>query len=320
MKIAYEKIRSTRRDKDMTQKELSERSGVNLSVIKGIETGRGTDKINIEMLCDILGLPIEEVYLENFRETKVISVVNNKGGCGKTSVCGSLAFVLSEMGNKILLIDSDAQRNLTSSYGMTRSDMHFGRAIEREESLTNGYIQPTSYTDIDFVVADASMGTLDMLMFTKMHRENLVKQALLEVVESGVYDFVLIDTNPNLSLLNFNVVNASDHVIIPVQMASFDVEGIGTVVDFIRGIQKFNPRVHIMGIVINKYDMRARTITAAAEGELQNIYGPLIFKTYIRVDSKIQNAQWENRPVFTLGSSRITREYRSLAREVITRC
>ena len=320
MKIAYEKLRSARRDKDITQKELSERSGVNLSVIKGIETGRGTDRLNIEMLCDILGLSIDEVYLENFRETKVISVVNNKGGCGKTSVCGSLAFVLSEMGSKILLIDSDAQRNLTSSYGMTKSEMHFGRAIEREESLLNGYIQQTVYPSVDFVVADASMGTLDMLMFTKMHRENLVKQALLEVVESGVYDFIMIDTNPNLSLLNFNVVNASDHVIIPVQMASFDVEGIGTVVDFIRGIQKFNPRVDIMGIVINKYDIRAKTITEAAENELLEIYGPLIFKTYIRVDSKIQNAQWENRPVFTLGSSRITREYRALGKEVLARC
>lgn len=320
MKIAYEKLRVARREKDITQKELSERSGVNLSVIKGIETGRGTDKVNIEMLCDVLGLPVDEVYLENYRETKVLSVVNNKGGCGKTSVCGSLAFVLSEMGNKILLIDADAQRNLTSSYGMTKSELHFGRAIERGESLAEGYIQPTAYENIDFVVADASMGTLDMLMFTKMHRENLVRQALIDVIETGVYDYILIDTNPNLSLLNFNVVNASDQVIIPVQMASFDVEGIGTVVDFIRGIQKFNPQVNIMGIVINKYDMRARTITEAAEGELQRIYGDLIFKTYIRVDSKIQNAQWENRPVFTLGSSRITREYRALAREVLARC
>lgn len=320
MKIEWNKLRAARHDMGMTQKDLSAQTGVHLSVIKAIETGRGTDRQNIEKIAEVLKIPMEDVYLEDFRETKVISVVNNKGGCGKTSVCGSLAFVLAEWDYRVLLVDSDAQRNLTSSYGMPKGGMHFGRAIEREESLMNGYIQPTAYPNIDMVVADASMGTLDMMMFTKMHRENLVCQTLREVVASGNYDYVLIDTNPNLSLLNFNVVNASDHVIIPVQMASFDVEGIGTVVDFIRGIQKFNPRVNIMGIVINKYDMRTRSITEAAEQELQRIYGDLIFNTYIKVDVKIQNAQWENRPVFTMGASRVAREYRSLAKEVIARC
>jgi chromosome partitioning protein len=320
MKIELNKLRTARRDKGITQAELSALSGVHLSVIKAVETGRNAERHNIERLTEALGIPIESIYLKDFRDTKVISIVNNKGGCGKTSVCGSLAYVLSEWDYRILLIDSDAQRNLTSSYGMPKGGMHFGRAIEREESLTEGYIQSTAYPNVDMVVADASMGTLDMLMFTKMHRENLVCQTLRSVVASGVYDYILIDTNPNLSLLNFNVVNASDHVIIPVQMASFDVEGIGTVVDFIRGIQKFNPRVNIMGIVINKYDMRTRSITEAAEQELRRIYGETIFNTYIKVDVKIQNAQWENRPVFTMGKSRVAREYRSLAKEVLARC
>lgn len=319
MKIEYGKIRKTRLEADLTQKELAEKSGVNLSVIKAVETGRGADRGNVESLCAALGLSVDEVYLENFRDTRVVSVVNNKGGCGKTSVCGSLAYVLAENGYRILLIDADAQRNLTSSYGMKKDSMHLGRAIEREESLLNGYIRPSAYDKIDMVVADASMGTLDMLMFTKMHRENLVKQVLQSVVGSGIYDFILIDTNPNLSLLNFNVVNASDFVLIPVQMASFDVEGIGTVVDFIRGIQKFNPAVNIMGIVINKYDMRTRSITEAAEKELRRIYGDLIFDTYIKIDVKIQNAQWENKPVFAMGNSRVAREYRSLAKEVLAR-
>lgn len=321
MKIEFERLRTARAEMDITQKELSERSGVNLSIIKAVETGRGTDKANVEALCGVLNLPVDEIYREDFRKTRVISVVNNKGGCGKTSVCGSLAYVLAEQGYKILLIDADAQRNLTSSYGLGKRGPHFGKAIEREESLLDDeYIIQTEYDNIDFVVADASMGTLDMLMFTKMHRENLVRQTLSGVRDQGVYDFIMIDTNPNLSLLNFNVVNASDSVLIPVQMASFDVEGIGTVVDFIKGIQKFNPAVQIMGIIINKYDIRTRSITQAAEQELRQAYGELIFDTYIKTDVKIQNAQWENRPVFTLGPSRVAREYRDLAKEVLTRC
>lgn len=318
MKIEYEEIKQARIASDLTQKELAEQTGVNLSIIKALETGRGTDKSNVAALCKALGLRMDDIYREDFRNTKVISLVNNKGGCGKTSVCGSLAYVFAEMGNKVLLVDTDAQRNLTSSYGLPKQKKHFGMAIEREESLLD-YIVPTSYENIDFIVADVSMGTMDMMMFTKLHRENLVRQSIAPVIDAGIYDFVLMDTNPNLSLLNFNVVNASDYIVIPVQMASFDVEGIGTVIDFIRGIQKFNPNVRILGIVINKYDLRTRSITEAAEAELKTAYGDLILNTYLRTDVKIQNAQWENRPIFTRGASRLGREYRELSKEILKR-
>jgi len=320
MKIEYERLQKRRQELDITQKQLAEAADVGLSVIKAVETGRGADAENIRRLCAALTLPFAEIYRPDFRQTRVISVINNKGGCGKTSVCGSLGFALAETGLRVLLIDGDAQRNLTSSFGQVKREKHFGRAVIEGESLTDGYIVPTEYENLDFVVADASMGTLDMQLFTKMHRENVVRQALQPLKDAGIYDIVLIDTNPNLSLLNFNIVNASDGVLIPVQMASFDVEGIGTVVEFIRGIGRFNPGVRILGIVISKYDMRTRSITAAAEEELRQMYGELIFSTMIRVDVKIQNAQWENKPVFLLGNSRIASEYRQLAREVLKRC
>ena len=148
--------------------------------------------------------------------------------------------------------------------------------------------------------SDVSMGTLDMVMFTKMHRENIVSSIIAPIIEEGIYDFIIIDTNPNLSLLNFNVVNASDYCLIPVQLAGFDVEGIVTVIDFIKGIQKFNHRLSILGIIINRFDRRNKTISEAAYGELSDAYGDLIFDTMIQTDVKIQNAQWENVPVFSV--------------------
>ncbi len=322
IKLEYEKMKTRRIEIDMTQKELSSLTGVNLNVIKAIETGRTmTDKENVRKMADVLGFAIEEIYKEDFRDTKVISVINNKGGCGKTSVCGSLGFTLAELGNRILLIDADAQRNLSSSFGMSKSENHFGKAIVKEESLMNNYIVKTQYPNIDFIVSDVSMGTLDMLMFTKMHRENVLKQILNPVVEAGLYDFILIDTNPNLSILNFNVVNASDYTLVPVQLASFDLEGISTVLDFIKGIQKFNTKLEILGIIINKYDIRNKSITQQAEEQLRAAYDDLILKTIIKIDVKIQNAQWENKPVLAFDSnSRIAKEYRELAKEVLKRC
>lgn len=319
-KLQFNEMKNRRVELDMTQKELSQRSGVNINSIRAMETGRMIpDEENLGALLGVLGLKLGEVYFPDYKATAVISIINNKGGCGKTSICSSLGYVLAEMGYNILLVDADAQRNLSSSYGIPKTARNFGAAILAEESLL-GYIQPSEYENIDFVAADVSMGTLDMQLFTKMQRENVVRQCLKPVVDAGTYDYILIDTNPNLSLLNFNIINASNYCIIPVQPAGFDVEGIVTVIDFIHGVMKFNDSLRILGIVLNRYDMRNKSISEAASLELQENYEDLLFDTVIHVDVKIQNAQWENKPVFEGNSSRITKEFRQLAKEMVKRC
>ena len=319
-RLDYEAIRAKRIELDITQRDLAERSGVNVNIIKQVETGRSnTDEENLRAICAVLELPLEEVYHSDFHETRVISVVNNKGGCGKTSLCCGVGGALAELGYRVLLIDSDAQRNLSASFDMPRTEMHFGRAVLQEESLLD-YIQPTRYAGIDMVVADVSMGMLDMNIFTKVHRENIVRSILQPVVDKGWYDYILIDPNPNLSLLNFNVVNASHYCLIPVQPAGFDVDGLGTVVEFIQGVARYNPGLKIGGIVINRYDARNRIISETAAAQLRESYGDLLFDTKIQVDAKLQASQWENVPILAYTNSRITKEYRALSREIVKRC
>ena len=189
------------------------------------------------------------------------------------------------------------------------------------EQDLNGYIQPTPYENIDIIVADVSMGTLDMALFTKISRENIVRSILRPVIERGYYDYILIDTNPNLSLLNFNIVNASNFVLIPAQPASFDLDGLAVVLQFVEGIKPYNPTLQVGGIIINRYDARNRLITEAAMDQLREAYSPLLFEQIIRVDSRLQNAQWENRPVQDYaGNARISKEYRALTKEILRRC
>ena len=193
-------------------------------------------------------------------------------------------------------------------------------AVLAEQDL-NGYIQPTKFENIDIIVADVSMGTLDMALFTKISRENIVRSILRPVVERGYYDYILIDTNPNLSLLNFNIVNASHYVLIPAQPASFDLDGLAVVLQFVEGIKPYNPTLQVGGIIINRYDARNRLITEAAMDQLRESYSELLFEQIIRVDSRLQNAQWENRPVLDYaGSARISKEYRALTKEILKRC
>src|SRR6056297_3299101 len=119
-KIYYDKIKKLRNEFDFTQADLEHFSGVNVNIIKQVESGRsGTSKENMIAIAKTLKVPLDEIYNDNYRDTKVISVINSKGGCGKTSIVQNLSFELSLMKDlKILIVDSDLQCNLTNSFSM----------------------------------------------------------------------------------------------------------------------------------------------------------------------------------------------------------
>lgn len=317
-KLDFQKLKDIRVEKDITQKILAETTGINQNTLKSIETGRITsDKATIKKLTDELGLNIDDVYIENYHCTKVICTINNKGGSGKTSVCGSLGYALSEQGNKILFIDSDMQMNLTHSFGLGKNSKNLGRALMRDESLLD-YILKTKFPLIDIIISDLSMSTIEMSLFPKMHRETILKNILLPIIELGIYDYILIDTNPTLAILNLNVVNASNFCIIPVTADSFGVENIKTVLQFIKDAQKYNRDLKGAKILLNKYDIRNKTITLQCEAFVRKNYSNLLFDTIISIDNNLQKAQMNNVPVLEFKTdSRISQEYRTLCKEII---
>ena len=322
VRLDYEALKARRIERDITQKELAAATGVGINTIKQLETGRScTELDNLQKICDELDLELDQIYHPDFHNTKVITLLNNKGGCGKTSLTSGIGTCMAEAGLRVLLVDGDGQRNLSASFDMPRCEQkNFGVAVLNEQDL-NGFIQPTEYENIDIVVADVAMGTLDMSLFTKISRENIVRSILLPVIQRGYYDYILIDTNPNLSLLNFNIVNASNYVLFPCQPASFDIDGLTVVLDFVRGIQPYNPGLKIGGIIINRFDGRNKLISESSMEQLQESYADLLFQQIIHVDAKLQNAQWENQPVLAYSSSsRISKEYRALTKEIIKRC
>ena len=317
-KIYFDKIVKRRIEMDITQKEVAERIGVSLSVIKALETERSNSSTEtLEKLAELLDLNIDEIYNPEYRETKIISIINNKGGVGKTSVCNSLSYALSEMNYKVLCIDADMQMNLTHSFGLEKSPKNLGIAIEREDNLLN-YIQKTKYENIDFIVSDLSMSTTEMLLFTKIERESVLKHMLKDVINNGLYDFIIFDTNPVLGILNYNVLNVSEYVIIPIELGIFAIDGLDTLIKYINSIKKTNEKLTIAGIVINKYDLREKKITETCEDIVTEIFRDKVFNTRISVDTKIKQAQLESVPVMHLGSNiRIVKQYMDLAKEVI---
>lgn len=316
VKIDYIKIKNARMSLGMSQQELSDKSKVNINIIKSLETGRtNTTYENIKNITDILNLDIDDVYNDDYRETKVITALNNKGGSGKTTLCSNLGYALSEMGYKILLIDSDMQMNLTYAFGLNRNqEKSLYHALINDDAKLEDYITKTEYHNIDIIISDFALSTIEMVLFTKIFRDSIFKLKLDPIVEKGLYDFIIIDTNPTLGLLNFNVLNASNYVIVPAESSAFGIVGLEIVVRFINDVKVANKKLELLGVVKTKVDLR-ESITKDANETIAELFNNKVMKTEISIDTNIKKSQWDRKPL--IRNSRARKQYIQLAREVI---
>ena len=317
-KLYYKLIKDKRNELDLTQKQICEELNIPLDEYKKMESGEFIPpKKHLKKICDYLKLNIDEIYMENFRDTKVISVMSNKGGVGKTSVTGSVSFCLAELGYKVLCIDADMQGNLTHSFNLeTDEDKNLAVALKNEIDIKDCILK-SEYNNLDFVVYNSALSAIDMLMFTKNAREYIFKRILTNTINEGIYDFIVIDTNPSLSILNFNVINVTNYCIVPVQLGAFGLEGIGILLNFIDDAKQFNSDFVDYKLVINNYDSR-KSITKKSHEWLKENYGDILLNSMIRVDTNIENAQVENMPVLEYNSScRISKEFRELTKEIL---
>jgi chromosome partitioning protein len=318
-RILIDNIKQRRKDLSMTQTDLASVSGLSLSLIKLIESNRTeSTKDNFEKIADALNTDLEGIYIDDFRETKVISIANNKGGSGKTTVSGNLAYALSMMGCKILLIDSDMQMNLSKSYGFEENvDNSIYNAFLKEESLLK-YINKTDYENIDMIISDYDMALADMMIFAKLQRENIFRNILAPVIETGLYDYVLIDTNPTLGITNLNCLSGSDFGIIPVELSKFGIDGLSTIFKFINNsVKKINSDFKVIGVLYNKVDLR-ENITELAQEVIRKVFDGYIFNTQISTDTSVKKAQWVSTPVSVYSTkTRAAKQYKDLAKEVI---
>lgn len=250
-------------------------------------------------------------------KTKIIAVSNNKGGSGKTTVSGNLGYSLAEKGQKILLIDADMQINLTRSYDIQRNmDKSLYNALLKEDTLEK-YIINTRYENIDIIISDHMLSAIDMELFTKKLRETIFQRMLKPVVESNIYDYIIIDTCPFLGLLNYNILVASNYVLVPVELSAFGIEGLEPLTNFFEEARLINSNLQLMGIVETKVDLRESTTDVTRE-ILKNLFKGKIMKSYIPIDINIKKSQFAGEPLKVfMPQSRAAIAYEDLAKEVI---
>ena len=255
-------------------------------------------------------------------KTKVIAFANNKGGSGKTTTCSNVGYAMALGGKRVLLIDGDMQLNLTLSYfdeervfELAENGKNIYTAIKEERDLSE-FITPTGYEGLDIIPSSSLMSGIEFDLFSKWQREMILKKCLSPIIARGYYDYVLIDAPPTLGGWVMNIMCASDFVIIPVEASPWGLFGLANMFDFINKAREISPRLEVLGIAVTKADERKNYFHQTIE-TLRETDAARLFETYVRVDSNIEWAQDNSKPVLAFKRySRSSIEYNKLAKEI----
>ncbi len=255
-------------------------------------------------------------------KTKVICFANNKGGSGKSTTCSNVGYGLSVLGSKVLLIDGDMQMNLSLSlfdedqvlsYAQSGKNLYEG--IRRQDDLTD-YIVHSRYEGLDLIPSSTLMSSIEYELFTKWQREYILRKCLANIVESEMYDYILIDAPPTLGGWVMNILCASNKIVIPVESTPWGLFGLGNMFEFLEQVRQIASELELGGLVITKVDTRKSYFKQTLE-TLKELEDVRVFDTYIRVDSGIEWSQDNHTPIMAYKkSSRSAAEYMELAKEI----
>lgn len=257
--------------------------------------------------------------------TKVISLVNQKGGVGKTTTSINLSAALGQLGKKVLLIDMDPQSNTTTGLGLSASDFNYDiyEVITHKVGIKNA-LRKTKFKNLSIIPATLNLAGVDVEFVKKMledktFRQNDQLKNLLDDIKSD-YDYVIIDCQPSLGIGTMNALVASDSVIIPVQCEFLALEGITQLLNSVIMVQSsMNPNLRIEGVLLTMFDGRTNIALEVVE-EIRKYFKDKVFNTIIPRLVRLVEAPSHGQPINEYDpTSRATEAYSNLAKEVIAR-
>ncbi len=249
---------------------------------------------------------------------KIISIINQKGGVGKTTTAVNLSAFLADKGCRTLLVDSDSQGNATSglnkgvAFSGNLYDVLLGGA-DIHESIVR-----TDVKKLHLLPASIDLAGAEIEMVSVEDREFLMKKKLSEVKDE--YDFILIDCPPSLGLMTLNALVASQEILIPIQAEFYALEGLSQLVKTVQAVTKrLNPGLSILGILLTMFDGRTNLSLQVAD-EVKKYFGSKVFRTVIPRSVKLSEAPSFGESILTYApKSKGAEAYKKLCREVIKR-
>ena len=276
--------------------------------------------------------PIEEVELKPIKtyaekkpvsrvvgSTKIIAVINQKGGVGKSTTAVNLSAALGEMGKQVLLVDLDPQGNTSSGLGIDKRQVqHCIYDVLLNDVKIEDVIIPDVCEGLDLVPATINLAGAEVELVSEMARENRLKDAVGAM--RGRYDYIFIDCPPSLGLLTVNALVAADKLLIPIQCEFYALEGVTKLLDSMKRVKsRLNPTLDIYGVLLTMYDGRT-TLSKQVVSEVRTFFGKTVFETLIPRTVKLSEAPSFGQPITQYDpTGKGALAYTELAKEVIKR-
>ncbi len=246
---------------------------------------------------------------------RIIAVINQKGGCGKTTTAINLSACLAELGQEVLLMDLDPQGHSGLGLGILPDPAQKGMySVLAREVPVKELIQPVR-TQLDIIPASITLAAIEQKLAGMDRRERQLMLAMAGL--NRYYDYVLLDCPPSLGLLTINALMASDEVIIPLEAGIFSLHGIGRLLETLQIVKTYGQRTLKARALVTLYDGRTNH-SKAVLAQITETFGELLFKVIIRQTVRLREAAREGLPINEYDrTSKGFEDYTALAHEVM---
>jgi chromosome partitioning protein len=258
---------------------------------------------------------------------RIIAIVNQKGGVGKTTTTVNLATAMAAVGKRVLVVDADPQGNASTGFGLVRAERGVGCYELMFDGLSvEDVAVPTIIPNLAIITSSADLAGAEIQLVTTDRREFRMKDALDRSTKD--YDMIFIDCPPSLNLITLNALIASHAIIVPLQPEFYALEGVSSLLQTIEAVRtRFNPALEIQGVVLTMYDKR-NSLSDAVAADVRAYFGDRVYETVIPRNVRVSEAPSHGKPVLLydlkcsgsraymqLASEMLKREYGSVATE-----